>query len=257
MIYIITHKIFDLPAVDPEHYQVLHVGTNKNCLPAYLRDDTGENISWKNPNYCELTGLYWIWKNIQQEPDHIVGIVHYRRYFISGKKNFLHHNAGKTPQILDYQDITHSLDHSDIILPYPVFTRRTVGQTYIYVHNQEDFLIMRGAVEKICPEYLADFDTIMRSHHHYYANMMICSQKLYQEYCSWLFSLMNEIEPQIRIEKYTDTYQKRVFGFMAERLLNVWVLHNKLKATHKSVYNTERHSSTLFTRISSIIHQNM
>lgn len=31
----------------------------------YIGDNTGDNISLRNPNYCELTGLYWAWKNLK------------------------------------------------------------------------------------------------------------------------------------------------------------------------------------------------
>lgn len=38
-----------------------------------IGDDTGDNISDKNREYCELTGIYWTWKNYDklENPDYI------------------------------------------------------------------------------------------------------------------------------------------------------------------------------------------
>lgn len=41
------------------------------------RDNEGDNISGKNPDYCELTAQYWAWKNIDCD---YYGFFHYRRY---------------------------------------------------------------------------------------------------------------------------------------------------------------------------------
>ena len=57
-IYVMTHKQFQQQL--PNIYQVLHVGAKGKVDLGYLRDDIGDNISNKNPNYCELTGLYWM-----------------------------------------------------------------------------------------------------------------------------------------------------------------------------------------------------
>ena len=77
-IYIVTHKKFK-PPVDPMYVpiQVGKQNTKKNLN--ILSDDTGDNIAYKNANYCELTALYWIWKNEMQAD--IIGMCHYRRYF--------------------------------------------------------------------------------------------------------------------------------------------------------------------------------
>lgn len=79
IIYQITHKYcYKLPY--QEGYIPMYVGAtgNKNVPAGYMRDDVGDNISEKNNSYCELSGLYWIWKNCEAD---IVGLVHYRRYF--------------------------------------------------------------------------------------------------------------------------------------------------------------------------------
>ena len=80
--YIITHKKFDIPQ-GADGFSVLQVGAANNGELGYLRDDSGENISKMNPYFCELTGMYWLWKNVKED---YVGICHYRRYFNDKKQ---------------------------------------------------------------------------------------------------------------------------------------------------------------------------
>lgn len=82
-IYVILHKYFNTNKY-PEGYQNLLVGSynKEHIYNNYYYDDVGDNISRKNPNYCELTGLYSIWRNSSED---IVGIVHYRRFFTTNR----------------------------------------------------------------------------------------------------------------------------------------------------------------------------
>ena len=75
-ILVATHKKYWMP--DDDVYVPLHVGAEGKESLGYLPDNTGDHISSKNPSYCELTGLYWAWKNLDCE---YIGLCHYRRYF--------------------------------------------------------------------------------------------------------------------------------------------------------------------------------
>lgn len=55
-VYVISHKEYKMP--QDKIYCPLQVGKAPQ-ITGYLRDDSGENIASKNPNYCELTGQYW------------------------------------------------------------------------------------------------------------------------------------------------------------------------------------------------------
>ena len=84
-IYTLTHKHFTKP--DDNMYVPLQVGTAINSPLGYLRDDTGDNISALNGYYSELTGLYWIWKNVHDI--NYVGTCHYRRFLIDENEHIM------------------------------------------------------------------------------------------------------------------------------------------------------------------------
>lgn len=248
MIYIITHKTFNPFFVDEKHYKILHVGLNSDTDEKYLNDNEGNNISEKNPYFCELTGLYWIWKNSTENEESITGLVHYRRYFTTKLGDLLYTYFNIAPHVLPYKRIEKGLKYADIILPTPEKIYRTVWRSYADVHDEEDLILVRKIIAKICPNYLQSFDKVMKGHHYYYANMMLCNKKILDAYSNWLFSILFDLEKKIDITKYSDSYQKRVFGFLSERLLQVWVYHNGLKVKEYPVFNTETKRITFFEK---------
>ncbi len=248
MIYVITHKKFNDSFLDKNDYIVLHVGLNDNCEDWYLRDDEGDNISFKNPNFCELTGLYWMWKHSKESEEEIIGLTHYRRFFTDKKSEKEYRHGGKMPTPLSVNSISQILNSKDIILPTKKHAHRKVKETYVYFHSQNDYDIMRKSIRTIYPDYLDAFEKMMNSHDYYYANMFITTKNILNNYAEWLFNLMSEIEKHVDLDSYTDEYQKRVYGFMSERLLQVWVEHNDLKTFECPVFNTEDRGETIISR---------
>lgn len=248
MIYVITHKEFDDKKFCKDGYQVLHVGTNKNMKPYYLRDDVKDNIAEKNPHFCELTGMYWIWKNGEESADEIVGLVHYRRGFTSKKENSTYSFGGKVPQNMDFTLAERLLEKYDMIVPVPEKGFKTVYQTYAKMHHGEDLDLTREAISEVCPEYLAAFDKAMGEHFYFNGNMFIARKKDFDAYAKWLFSVYDELEKKIDLNKYEDVYQARVYGFISERLLNVWLLHNNINYKELPIFNTEIRSMNVFTK---------
>lgn len=246
MIYVITHKKFDDSFIDKKYYQVLHVGKNQDSTENSLRDDIGENISEKNPFYCELTGLYWMWKNGQEQPDDITGLVHYRRFFTTVFEDWKYVYLDRRPTILDMNHIMRALDQYDIVLPTCTFIFRTVRSFYDTYHIPEDLDIVRQAIAKLYPESLDAFDKIMNAHKFYYGNMFICKKKLLDEYAKWLFDILFAVEDKIDMRLHTTSYQQRVFGFLSERLLQVWVTQKRLKVKEFPVFNVENKRLNFF-----------
>lgn len=240
MIYVITHKVFNDSIVPSEGYRVLHVGTNNNSKPDYLRDDTGDHISSKNPNYCELTGLYWIWKNSNERPDDVVGLVHYRRFFTGRLGNHIYAALGRMPRVSKFSDLKAMCTGDSVIVPQRQKGLYTLEVAYALNHNINDLKITKEAILKHSPEYYDDFMAVLRGNAFFGYNMIVCKKKVLDQYCEWVFPILMSVEQSISKEGSRNTYQDRVYGFLSERLLQVWLLHNGISIIERPVFNTEK-----------------
>lgn len=205
-------------------YLPIHVGRVEKADLGYLGDDTGDNISAKNANYCELTGLYWAWKNLKCD---YIGLCHYRRYFahaVSGSDM-----EKKKLAILQRTDYEKLLKQYDVILPKQRnYFIETVRSQYEHVHNKNDLALTEQIVAELYPEYSEAFCKVMGRTKLHIFNMFIMKKEKFDEYCQWLFTILFELEKRIDISSYSQ-YEARVFGFLSERLLNVWLEKQKLK----------------------------
>lgn len=246
-IYVVTHKNFNVICTKP--YQVIAVGDKSKIeiKDNFLRDDEGENIEWKNPNFCELTALYWIWKNDNNSD--IIGLCHYRRYL---SKSML---SDSTKYILTEEDIRKCFKKGyDIILPYKPIARRNVAEIYCDFGYEKDIRLLGEIIERKCPEYLDEYNCLWKRHSNYPANILVLSREKFTEYTTWLFDLLFELEQINDISEYTEQ-EARIYGFLSERLLDVWVRKNKLKVKHYRMINTEekRTIMKLFLDIGSVL----
>lgn len=222
-VYIVAHKDFDAPQLSG--YLPILAGASRNTARIALKDDTGDNISAKNPEYCELTAQYWVWKN-RAESDSNVGFVHYRRYFYTD-----HHKT----QIVPAAQFSRDLTEFDVILPEPWVLTKTIGDQFAQFHNVDDLETVRAILQERCPEYVGAFDALMRSHSLHAYNMFVMPKPRFDAYMTWLFGILDEAERRIDVSAY-DSYNHRLFGFLAERLLNVWVNARKLRVKEYPVY---------------------
>lgn len=221
-VYIMTHKSFNPPST--EVYKPLQVGHAISEDLGYLCDDVGENISAKNKSYCELTGIYWAWKHSDVD---VIGICHYRRYFF------------KEGHIINEEEINEALNNYDCIVGNSSTTAfGSLWEHYSNVHFEKDMVVCRDVISEICPEYLSSFDTCMKCNFFTIGNMMITSKSIFDDYCSWLFEILFEIEERIDISDY-DAFQYRVFGYLAERLLRVWLMNHTYRVCEMEVRMVE------------------
>lgn len=215
---IATHKKYKMPK--DEIYLPIHSGAIASEIElGYQKDSESENISKKNPNYSELTALYWLWKNNDSE---YKGLVHYRRHF-SSEKHFFEFRQGNFKEILHAEKLNILLDKSDIILPKKRnYVIETIKSHYEHTHNTMDLVVTEEVIHDFYPEYLNSYHSILHRRSAHMFNMFIMSKEKFDEYCEWLFSILFKVEERLDISEYNE-FHSRVFGRISEILLDVWL----------------------------------
>lgn len=213
-IYTMTHKKFQVPK-DP-FYQPLHVGHAQSEDLGYPGDDTGENISRLNCYYSELTGFYWIWKNCR-DVDY-VGTCHYRRYLINERE-----------QVFTKAEYEKLLQEYDLITTKRVKLNNSYHFGFSANHNQRALDMTGEVIEELYPEYYETYKRLVNGTETYFGNIMVTSKELFDAYAEWLFTIFFAVAERINLETGEDAYHKRVFGFISEFLLLVWVTVKGLK----------------------------
>jgi len=217
-IIIATHKKYQMP-ID-QMYFPLHVGAegkkdiNGNNLDlGYAKDNTGDNISYLNPFFCELTGLYWAWKNLNAD---YIGLVHYRRHFSMKKKESFE-------SILSYDELKPYLGKVRVFVPN---RRRYFIETLLSHYKHTHYEIQLNETKKIIkekyPAYISSYNKVVKHTYGYMFNMMIMEKPLINDYCLWLFDILFELGRRINMPELSE-FQKRYYGRVSEIIFNVWL----------------------------------
>lgn len=230
-IFVVAHKKFEVPK--DELFIPIQVGMADDLkLNRGLRDNSGDNIAEKNSNYCELTALYWIWKNIKDVS--CVGLCHYRRYFANNSWD------KKESNFLNEKQILEALNTHDVIVPKKMIITKNV-ESFYYVQGagrKKDLDKLVKIINEKYPEYKECLNKVLQSSKAYYCNMVIMPWEQFSAYCEWLFDNLFELECQTDLTGYT-VAEKRIYGYLSEIMLNVWIEYNNLKVKHVPVVNTE------------------
>lgn len=217
-VVIAAHKKYQMPT--DGMYIPLHVGAegkkdaDGNSLDlGYVKDNTGENISSLNPSFCELTGFYWAWKNLDAD---FVGLAHYRRHFsMKNKEGF--------ENVLTYKELKPYLGKVKVFTP----TKRryyieTLYSHYKHTHYSNQLDETRKVIEEKYPEYVESYDRVIKHTYAYMFNMMILSKDMLDDYCEWLFDILFELGKRIDMPELS-AFQGRYYGRISEIIFNVWL----------------------------------
>lgn len=214
-IYTFTHKKYDLPPDDL--YQPLHVGRKLHGDLGYPGDDTGDNISHLNQYYSELTGIYWIWKNCK-DVDY-VGTSHYRRYLLDEER-----------KLFTAEKYLSAFKEYDIITTRRVVLNNSYHYGFAANHNIAALDMVGEVLKEKYPPYYETFVRLVNGPETYFGNLFVTGKKKFDAYAEWLFDIFFEVQKRIDLDTDEDDYHKRVFGFISEFLLLVWVQANQYKA---------------------------
>lgn len=205
----------------------------------FQSDNQGDNISERNASWCELTALYWGWKNLHEIK--YLGLNHYRRYF----KN------------VNEDNIDHLMSGFDMIVvkqSNPMLSNHERPSNLSTVTTYEDYFLFADAFLTIHPEYKKEFiDYFYNSRASYPYQMFISTKERYDDYCEFMFPVLFEVEKNMRPHGYTR--QKRSIGYMGEYFLGLYISCKHLKVRpipiedgsipHKTMLQNVKHQMLL------------
>lgn len=199
---------------DPEYIQTLQVGTVVTPkMDTDFHDNQGDNISEKNGNYSELTGLYWIWKNklCRLENDDYYGLVHYRRQLDLSDDDILRLKSNAI----------------DAVLPYPMPYDPNIEAHHKRYLSEDEWRAVLEALRELYPEYAKAFKDILGQEYLYNYNIILAKREVLEKYCAWLFPIL------LRIEELNDPDGKKVsnrfIGYVGENLETLYFMYNRYR----------------------------
>ena len=231
-IVVASHKDYPMPG--DQAYLPLQVGAALHPpLDGFAKDSTGDNISTKNPYFCELTGLYWAWKNLDAD---FIGLVHYRRHFTTYRGS-LNSDLKRTRHILNTFELKNLLSEHKIILPKKRnYFIENLHSHYAHTMYVEPLNLTHDIIAEKYPAYLPAFNRLHQRTSAHMFNMFILPRELLNDYCAWLFDILFTLESRVSstpdsetiidISNYSD-FHKRFYGRISELLLDVYLeTHN-------------------------------
>lgn len=235
------------PIVSTQYLVPIHVGKKQSSvdLGGMLGDDTGGNISGKNKNWCELTALYWMKHNVKAE---YYGLMHYRRILNFNPRNrrggsfykvekFEINRFGWTDSLVEA-----AVKDNDIVTsptwnihpPGASHIPMTNEEMYAHQHNLDDLIVIEDIIREHYPQIYPYFIQVITARQLFFGNVAIMRAPFFEGYTDFLFDALERAESIIDISS-RDAYQARIWGFLAERLTNVYVAYAKCELNAKVI----------------------
>ncbi len=235
VVVVAAHKPYRMPS--DEVYLPVHVGAalHPHVCKDMQADNEGDNISSKNGSYCELTAMYWLWKNVEAQAK---GLVHYRRYL--GSPDFRRRKSEDPfDRLLAGDELDFLMhEHQAVVAKHRNYYIETVYNHYSQTFDGGQFDVCREIIKERQPEYLAAWDALMTSRSAHLFNMFVMRADLFDSYCAWLFPILEELEERVDATGY-DAFAARFIGRVSERLLDPWLEVNGIDFVELPVISPE------------------
>lgn len=180
---------------------------------AEILDCSGENISYKNDNYSELTALYWIWKNCvkgnSEKTPRYLGLYHYRRWLDISRE--------KLEQLLE-SDI-------DVVLPFPTIHEPDIREHHTRYIKENDWRAVLKALQELEPNYYSAYNEIFSQEYLFNYNIFIAKSEVLSRYCEWLFPILERVE-ELCVQKGAER-KDRYIGYIGENLLTLYFMYHR------------------------------
>ena len=211
-------KLMHVPEF-PEYVHSLLLGcegNEKQHREADLYDNVGDNISLKNPDYCEMTAFYWMWKNQLGSTNEYIGLYHYRRCL----------------EISEADLYRLKKNDADAVLQFPMLHEPDIKEHHRRYVDEKDWEIMLSVLQEIHPEYAVKYEDIFSKPYFYNYNLIIAKKQVFADYCTWLFPVLFRTEERSRLEG--GGQKRRYLAYMSESLFTFYFLYNQknLKIYH-------------------------
>lgn len=208
-------QLINPPSLQPFEYSLQAGAALTDRKLALYTDNSGGNISEKNPQYCEMTGTYWVWKNT----DHAwIGMEHYRRHLLV-KPEMIH-------------------DDVDVIMPLPYISYPDILTQFRRFVKEEVVQALLYALETLHPETFQRYWEILNGPYQYTYNLVCARRDVFDQYCEWFFAITEYME---KIgDQAPDISNTRALSYVAEVLTNLYFMdhHDQLNIFHveKAIY---------------------
>lgn len=227
---VVSHKLYPMPS--DSAYLPIWVGERDKTPEGFAFHGDGENMGEKNATYCELTGLYWLWRNVQAD---CKGLAHYRRILSRRSTRSL-------DDVLSAGEISRALGEADVLLPpRQAYPWTTIGRHYVtskvgyaQVH-QDDLDALRNAMASVHPTFVPALDKVLNGRACHLLNIFVMGDETFDAYCSWLFPLL---EAFVGLRGSRED-RRRFAGNVSEFLIDSWIETEGLRYREFDLFEPE------------------